>query len=218
MSFRQMLNASRARAVAVGYEFIRSTGRVIKIALASSIMLNLLFAVELHRAREVPSGVTAAVTGKKVATLSVMTLDGHHGILDLSQPKRPTIVYYFRPDCHWCMRNLPNIVTLTQELRGSYNIIGLSPPEQSLPGYLSKHHLSFPVYTVAVSGPITALQLSGGTPQTLVINTKGVIVENWVGAYLNRNQTEIEKYFHIHLPGLLPDESANAPDSSVAGG
>ena len=44
----------------------------------------------------------------------------------------------------------------------------------------------------------------GATPETLVVSTEGKLVKNWTGSYAAGVQKEIEAYFDIRLPGLLP--------------
>jgi hypothetical protein len=44
----------------------------------------------------------------------------------------------------------------------------------------------------------------GGTPQTIVISTDGKVLQNWVGAYADKQQMEVEKFFGLTLPGLTP--------------
>lgn len=43
----------------------------------------------------------------------------------------------------------------------------------------------------------------GGTPQTYVVSSTGVVEKTWSGAYNADTQAEVESFFSIQLPGLL---------------
>jgi peroxiredoxin len=181
-------------------------GRILQLVLCLSILLNLLFALEIRRLRVTLTGPPqVALTGQKARPLVVTTVDGHTLTLDLASSDKPTVIYYFRPDCHWCIRNLDNISALADQESAAYHFIGLSPPDLRLAAYVSAHHLSFPVFSVGSPGPVNALSLLGSTPQTLVINKTGIIVQNWIGAYAGPTEKSVDGFFHVRLPGLLPE-------------
>ena len=46
-----------------------------------------------------------------------------------------------------------------------------------------------------------AYRLSG-TPQTIVVSSRGEVMKNWNGAYVGDVKHEVESYFGIILPGL----------------
>jgi hypothetical protein len=45
----------------------------------------------------------------------------------------------------------------------------------------------------------------GGTPRTLLVSSRGILLANWLGAYVSA-QSEIEHQLGVKLPGLLPEE------------
>jgi len=42
----------------------------------------------------------------------------------------------------------------------------------------------------------------GVTPQTILVGTDGVVKKVWLGALTATQQSEVEKYFSVRLPGL----------------
>jgi peroxiredoxin len=179
--------------------------RALQSVLCLSILLNLLFALQIHRLRTEPIRPDNNIEGQKIASFTATALDGRSVALNFAGSQKPTVVYYFRPDCHWCMRNLANILTLAHQKSDQYKFVGISPRDSSLTKYVGDHQIGFPVYTVPSPGPVNALKLLGGTPQTLVIGTNGTILRSWVGAYTGQNEASIDDFFHIRLPGLLSE-------------
>ena len=66
---------------------------------------------------------------------------------------------------------------------------------------LDAQKLSFPVYSALSPETIKALGL-GGTPQTIVVSTDGKVIKNWMGAYTETIQPEVETFFGVRLPGV----------------
>lgn len=48
----------------------------------------------------------------------------------------------------------------------------------------------------------------GGTPQTIVVSPKGVVIANWSGAYLGKHKEAIEEFFKVDLPDIKLQERA----------
>jgi hypothetical protein len=184
---------------------VRWEAQVLRLALVASVLLNLVFAFQIRRLQKPAAEAQVAITGVKTTALMVATMDGHPQMLDLSNSDKPTVVYYFRPGCHWCARNLANIAALTREEGTKYKFVGLAPRDPSLKQYVADKNLPFPVFSVDQTGPLNALKLSGGTPQTLVVAKNGIILANWPGAYAGKTEESVDRFFQIKVPGLLPD-------------
>ena len=41
--------------------------------------------------------------------------------------------------------------------------------------------------------------------KTIVVSPDGKVLQNWVGAYTEVRQSEVEKFFEVSLPGLTPE-------------
>lgn len=178
---------------------------MLKVILAISVTLNLIFAFTIHSLKSLSVVRSVeALTGKIAQPVDVQDLQGNTITLTFADSAKPTVIYYFRPGCRWCARNLANINALAQDRRTEFRFIGLSPNEPSLSEYVSASKLTFPVYSVASAGPIGAIAVVGATPQTVVISKDGTIMKNWIGAFSDPKLEEVEGYFHVKLPGLLP--------------
>lgn len=179
--------------------------RMLRVTLGISVLLNLIFAFTIHSLKSPSAARTAeALTGRIARPVDVQDLQGNAMTLSFADSTKPTVIYYFRPECHWCARNLANINALAHDRRGEFRFIGLSPNGPSLGQYVSTGKLAFPVYSVGSAGPIDAIAVVGATPQTVVISKGGIIVKNWIGAFSDPKLEEVEEYFHMKLPGLLP--------------
>jgi hypothetical protein len=56
----------------------------------------------------------------------------------------------------------------------------------------------------------------GATPATIVISSAGRVLKSWVGAYAGTVKTEVEAYFGVGLPGLVPNAGATDDRRGVA--
>jgi peroxiredoxin len=169
-------------------------------AFAISLALNVYLE---WRLRSPPNPTPELVqVGRRITSLTVENPDGGHTAIDWASEKQPTLLYMFSPACGWCARNLPNIKSVAEALRGRYRVIGLAPSSAGLAKYIEVNGISFPVYANAreANGSLLAVD---GTPATLIISPNGVIKDRWQGAYIGRIQEQIEKTLGVRLPGLI---------------
>lgn len=114
----------------------------------------------------------------------------------------PTILYVFTPSCGWCERNAANIKALTRQVAGRYRIIGVSLTDENLAEYNRRHAFGFEIVTA--SQATRAVFKMGGTPQTMLIDPSGKLLQSWFGAYQKDFQTLVERELGVTLPGLSP--------------
>lgn len=143
--------------------------------------------------------------GDSVAPLKVSNLDGQQEVISYQDNEQAVVLYVFTPSCIWCTRNLDNIRALVLNKRNSYRFVGVSLVDEGVKDYVSKNNLSLPVYS-ALSEETKQEYKFGSTPQTLVISPNGKVLQNWEGAYTGQQQSEIERFFDVTLPGLTPNE------------
>jgi hypothetical protein len=124
--------------------------------------------------------------------------------IDWTSDPRPTLIYLFSPGCHWCARNLANIEVLSAALEKKYRIAWFSLSGEGLKDYLAKHSIGAPVFT-ADPGTFGTT----GTPKTLIISTRGQILDVWRGAYNQTLPAEIQSKTGVVLPGLLAEAALN---------
>ncbi|HET8925251.1 MAG TPA: TlpA disulfide reductase family protein [Candidatus Acidoferrum sp.] len=177
---------------------------VVSIALLGSVVINVLLAHKLHTF--VHSGAVARerallVAGTFAPPLRLKGLDGRTVELTYADGGRPTLLYIFTPSCSWCARNLDNFKALVDKESGQYRFISLSLSEEGLAEYVARNNLSVPVYC-GLSPETLATYKLGNTPQTIVVSPKGKVLQDWVGAYVGEQKSQIEAFFHITLPGI----------------
>jgi peroxiredoxin len=177
---------------------------LLSILLVCSVALNLLFIKQVDRYRKTIALIKQErqlLEGELVPPIYAKKLDGQNEVLDYSEGSFPTILYVFSPNCGWCDRNLDNISSLAKKINSNHRIIGLSLSNNRLKEYLASNQFTFPVYTDISADTLRSYKL-GGTPQTLVISSKGNVIKCWTGAYVGSLQNEIERYFDVNLPGV----------------
>ena len=177
------------------------------IVLIASVALNVLFAYRAQRdsaivAKRAENMLSVGVT---VPPITAKRWGGERqDVISFADANRPTVLYIFTPPCSWCKRNNDNFNALVAQKSEQYRFIGLSFSKDGLGEYLTTHHLTIPIYTDLSKDTIAAYKLSG-TPQTLVISPQGTIMKNWKGAYTGGQESEVESFFQLKLPGLRAD-------------
>jgi peroxiredoxin len=108
-----------------------------------------------------------------------------------------TIVYVFRPDCVWCLRNLGAMQAVAMGAR-AYSFIGISTTASGLRDYVAQHRIDYPVF---VGGPEAIKRLKVlGTPTTIVISPDGHVKKAWSGAYRGEVGKQVASVFGLQLP------------------
>lgn len=183
--------------------FLTVTAIAMSALLTGSVGINVLLARRLGQYKAANANLRAErvlQVGEAVSGMHVMDLQSNPLLIPHGIQGKPTLLYVFTPSCVWCVANLDNIKHLTSQKREEYNIIGLSLAAEGISRYVEEHHLDFPVY-IAEKELATEYKL-GGTPQTIVVSKAGKVEANWIGAYGNSLKPEIDKFFHVTLPGL----------------
>jgi len=182
-------------------------------ALIMSVTLNVLLAHRIRSfdlARETKRATLLLKAGVAVPPITAQRFGGQEGEISYDTAAQPTILYVFTPTCIWCARNLKNFKTLLDKEGGHYRFIGLSLSEQTLAEYVAKNDLKFPIYSGLSPETLKTYKL-GSTPQTIVISPEGKVLQDWAGAYVGDQKSQVEAFFHVNLPGLTPTaEPSNA--------
>jgi hypothetical protein len=140
--------------------------------------------------------------GVTIKAVNVRSLDGKEVRIDYAIPHvRPTLIYVLRPSCSVCRGNAANINELARQLKGTYDVNGLSLERNGLETVVEHDRLAFPVYTDVPADFVHSYGL-GGTPETIVVSAKGEVVKSWLGGYGGPLQTAIEQFFSVNLPGF----------------
>ncbi len=183
---------------------VRSGHLLLSLLLGMSLGLNLLLArrVRLNGAtidRQFPH--EQLQVGALVPPIIATDLDGRRATVAYAGSNRLTVLYFFSPECGWCARNLDNVKALLKAKSEDSNFIGLCLSQGGLADYVHTNKLEIPILTGLSRETIAAYKLSG-TPQTLVISPEGRVVKNWPGAWINKQKSDIEAFFHVSLPGI----------------
>jgi hypothetical protein len=175
------------------------------VALALSIGLDVLLA---HRVRSLTHAREARIAeyqlkiGATVTPITARRLGGKQEAISYQGTNQSTVLYIFTPTCVWCARNMDNLKALLSKESRSYRFIGLSLSEEGLTDYVAKNELTLPVYSGLSAEAKQAYKLSG-TPQTIVVSPEGRVLQDWVGAYVGSQKSQVEAFFHTSLPGLI---------------
>lgn len=184
----------------------------VTVALVVSVALNVGLA---YRVRSLTGAREARITeyklkiGTSVPPITAKRPDGQLELISYGSTSEPTVLYIFTPSCVWCARNIDNLKTLLDKERGQYRFIGLSLSEESLGEYVAKNDLKLPIYSGLSNEAKQDYKLSG-TPQTIVVSPEAKVLQNWAGAYVGDQKSQVEAFFRVSLPGLTPLPSPQA--------
>src|SRR6266404_3092821 len=179
-----------------------SRARLVFVMLVLSVAINVVLA---HKLRQF-SGLTGKPTevlrsGAVVPPLEAVDLNGKARTIAYDQVSQPTVLYIFTPPCSWCTRNMNNLKTLLDKDSGQYRFIGLSLSDAGLMDYVTRNELKLPVYSGLSTETLKSYKLMS-TPQTIVVSPEGRVLQNWVGAYVGEQKSQVEAFFHVALPGV----------------
>lgn len=177
---------------------------IVTTMLVISVALNVMLAVKIRRVTAVQNAARTQhelEIGVTVPPISAQRFGGTRETITYADNDRPTVLYIFTPQCKWCARNVDNLRTLIDQRGKDYRFIGISLSQEGLEEYLSIQTLPFPVYIDIPKESGDAYKM-GGTPQTVVVSSQGQVLQNWVGAYVGDQKSQVEAYFKVTLPGV----------------
>jgi peroxiredoxin len=220
----EVMNANEQTIGSIPGSSHRTSGRVISIftvALTVSVALNVALATKLRNLNYAQAGRVAEYRlkiGTTVPLLTARRLDGQQEVISYEGTNQPTVLYIFTPPCSWCARNVDNFKRLVDKESHEYRFIGLSLSEGGLAEYVAKNELKLPVYSGLSPETLKTYKL-GSTPQTIVISPEGKVLQNWTGAYVGDQKSQVEAFFHVTLPGLreLPVEERSKATPATPG-
>jgi peroxiredoxin len=205
---REMVDSTREPARGIS----RRALTAITAALVVSVVLNVELAHRLQTlnvARSARRAELLVKIGATVPPISAKRLDGQPGVISYQDAEQSTVLYIFTPPCSWCARNMSNLKTLLDQEGSHYRFIGVSLSEEGLAQYVLKNDLKLPIYSGLSSEVLKTYKL-GSTPQTIVVSPEGKVLQDWVGAYVGDQKSQIEAFFHVALPGLRELPKAEA--------
>jgi len=190
----------------------------IGLALVVSVVLNVVLA---HKVRSLTYARSAKIAelqlkiGTAVPPITAKRLGGHQETISYQGTNQSTVLYIFTPPCAWCARNMDNLKTLLDKEGGRYRFIGLSLSEETLPDYVAKNDLKLPVYSGLSLETLKTYKL-GSTPQTIVVTREARVLQDWSGAYVGDQKSQVEAFFHVSLPGLRTEAEVDKVSRSTA--
>lgn len=186
----------------------RASEIVLTALLLGSLTVTFFLSREVLRLRGVISHLKSEgrlAPGAEVPPLEGLDVDGQPIQVDYSESPQPTLLYVFSPDCGWCARNQESFKILVGAVKDSHRIVGVSTTPEGVKEYVEANGYEFPTVARLPRHTIDRYKL-GGTPQTLLISSQGKVLKNWMGAYGEAVQADLEEYFGVELPEMEPPD------------
>jgi hypothetical protein len=143
--------------------------------------------------------VAALQRGDRVLPVRGTLLNGQ---LLLEAYSRPIVLYVFSPTCSWCERNLDNARTIASAAGERYGFLGIVTIDSGIAEYVSSRRLDWPVVKNVPLEILESLKILG-TPQTILVDKGGIVLNSWSGALAGPVVDEVEAQLGVRLPGLL---------------
>lgn len=175
------------------------------VTLVFSTLLNIALGGQLYGAKTTQASIHEPKAGMMVAPFEGSTPNGQRIAINFDHTV-PTILYHFSPTCSWCERNWENVKALVAQTKGRYRFVGISQ-KRVTPGFLRERSLDIDVAAELDIGVAERLLL-GGTPQTIVVSTTGIVLQTWTGAFIGRQLNAVQRVFGVRLPGIRSAEPA----------
>ena len=165
-------------------------------ALLCSMSLNVVQTQKIRQLTAVPE--EALKKGARMPPIAAKTVDGEDAVI--APAKVPLVLYFFSESCRWCEANSQKLNALERQVRGRYEVAGVSLSKVNLRGYASRHVLSLPLYHSADADALAQYGIKG-TPQTVLLSPDGRVIESWMGAYRGAVKESVERTLDVRLPG-----------------
>ena len=190
-------------------------GNALRVARANKGMVVLILAAVVANvlwwrvvAARTPSARALAeeqsLVGSEAKPIVGRMASGAWTTLDFRSTKTNAILYVVSPECVWCDRNMENARALAAAVEHRYKMVGIVTSNVDASKYARDHGLDFE-FVSQISADTKSSYHMAGTPQTIVIRD-GRVVANWVGAYAQSRQKEVERFLNVSLPGLIAAE------------
>jgi len=170
------------------------------------IVVSLVLNVALARRIQILNGRIAFIidanalkVGAPVNPIELIDMKGERTRLTYDALGVPTLIYVMSPGCVWCESNNINMNALVGQAGARYRMFVVSLVKEGADEYRSKHGVSAPIWLLPPEAQ-RALAV-GGTPTTVLISPKGMLLAKWVGAFRKRDIDDIEKQLNVTLPG-----------------
>ncbi len=177
-------------------------------ALAFSVVLNFLLASRAGAQRLALAELRRQykpLLRQTVQGFEASRLDGRRVSVDYGDANTPTVLYVFTVDCSWCARNYPSFIELAERVGSRFRFVPIALSRDGLEAYVASHPFPAPVVT-GLDDATVKRYLLGGTPQTIVVDPSGTVMENWHGTYTGDERDDIETFFGVSLSDTSPQE------------
>ncbi len=158
----------------------------------------------LKQSLKVRSEPAYLALGQPVSTLRGLDLRGEEQNLELAVESQKTVLLIFQPTCQWCRRNMDNWSTLLDQAdHESYRFLAISTRPEGVADYVDQYQAMSGMPMIVDPHLDDRLRYRlFDTPQTIVIDSNGVVEKIWLGALGGRLQQDVESYFDLALPGV----------------
>lgn len=133
--------------------------------------------------------------GDSIHAFTALDMDSLFVVIDPSAENKKKLFLVFTTWCGACLQNMPQWNELLKGVSQKHvQVIGICPdPLYKIKEYRSTVNLSFPVYSIANDSSVMKKYKMLSVPQTILIDSSGLVVKVWPGVLENDASEEIKK-------------------------
>lgn len=175
------------------------------IVLGFSLFVNVGLAMKVHKLTllTTPVPLQQLTVGSRVESLDASDVSGKARHLVFGPGGKPVVLYAFTPTCGWCAKNLSNIKEIYRLKHPEFEFVGVSLSPNGVPEYISRTEFPLDVVKDPSAASREKFHLNE-TPETIVVDSSGIVKQVWLGAYTSDTCRKIEQFFQ------MPKGSLNA--------
>jgi len=151
---------------------------ILVVSMSANVALmrvNRRLSAELTSKSSVPRGmVLPALVGNEIS--------GKPATIEVRNTSVPTVLFIFSPVCSYCAQNWHNwSAMIASQKQGSWRPVFINVGIPSTPLFQRAHELDqFTTLEKVTAGTALAYRMTV-TPETMVLNTQGKVVQDWAG-------------------------------------
>ena len=133
--------------------------------------------------------------GQQMAAFEGVNLDSQRVIIDLQSGRKKKLLFVFAASCGACSRNMDQWNWIVENTNpGSAEIIGLCADSLNrIREYFNKVRVSFRVFSLSINPSVLTKYKFLAVPQTVLVDSAGVVINVWTGVLSNEKREEIQK-------------------------
>jgi len=174
-------------------------GQIFGIIVIIALMIETILLIKQNRELKmqlegfIAADMASLKPGERVSSINIKTLDGTISQLLYDNSSRKYLLFVFSTTCPHCDKTFPSWLHIVNSvLSDSVNIVGLSMHNHDeTKKFIEANNVGFYVASVVDDTSFSREYKISGVPETLLLNSHGMVEKVWIGELTDRQADEI---------------------------